>query len=109
MPNNELAFMPNNELAKLLTDTLRSGLPTLFNPWRDRCDDCEPCNGPDAKLARLASRFTATRSLFFAVKRRDFRAVDTAGLRLLANIFCGTEDSPHSCHESQAHRQKTSV
>jgi hypothetical protein len=47
--------MSNNKLAKLLTDTLPSGLPILFNPWRDHCDDDEPCNGPDAKLARLAA------------------------------------------------------
>ena len=47
--------MSNNKLAKLLTDTLRSGLPTLFNPWRDHCTDDEPGNGPDAKLARLAA------------------------------------------------------
>ena len=47
--------MSNNKLAKLLTDTLPSGLPNLFNPWRERCTDDEPCNGPDAKLARLAA------------------------------------------------------
>ena len=47
--------MSNNKLAKLLTDTLPSGRPDLFNPWRDHCDDCQPCNGPDAKLARLAA------------------------------------------------------
>jgi hypothetical protein len=47
--------MSNKKLAKLLTDTLPSGLPTLFNPWRDRCIDDELCNGPDAKLARLAA------------------------------------------------------
>ncbi len=47
--------MSNNKLAKLLTDTLPSGLPTLFNPWRDHCTEDEPCNGPDAKLARLAA------------------------------------------------------
>jgi hypothetical protein len=45
----------NNKLAKLLTDTLPSGLPTLFNPWRDYCTEDEPCNGPDAKLDRLAA------------------------------------------------------
>ena len=46
--------MSNNKLAKLLTDTLPSGLPNLFNPWRERCTDDEPCNGPDAKLASLS-------------------------------------------------------
>jgi len=47
--------MSNNKLAKLLTDTLPSGRPTLFNPWCGHCTDDEPCNGPDAKLARLAA------------------------------------------------------
>jgi hypothetical protein len=47
--------MSNTKLAKRLTDTLQSkSSPTLFNPWRDRCADCKPTNGPDAKLARLA-------------------------------------------------------
>jgi hypothetical protein len=47
--------MSNNNLAKILTDTLPSGLPTLFNPWHDHCTDDEPCNGPATKLARLAA------------------------------------------------------
>jgi uracil-DNA glycosylase len=47
--------MSNTKLAKLLTEKLPSGRPNLFNPWRDRCADCEPCNGPKAKLARLAA------------------------------------------------------
>jgi hypothetical protein len=46
--------MSNNKLAKTLTDNLQSR-STLFNPWRGRCADDEPCNGPDAKLARLAA------------------------------------------------------
>ena len=47
--------MSNNRLAKLLTDKLPSRVPTLFNPWRDRCTDDEPYNGPKAKLVRLAA------------------------------------------------------
>ena len=54
--NSKGTLMSNTELAKCLTDTPKSTFsPTLFNPWRDRCADCEPCNGPDAKLARLAA------------------------------------------------------
>jgi uracil-DNA glycosylase len=50
------ALMSNTELAKRLTDTLRFTFsPTLFNPWRDHCADCEPDNDPEAKLARLAA------------------------------------------------------
>lgn len=48
--------MSNTELAKRLTDTLQSIFSReLFNPWRDHCSDCKPCNGPDAKLTRLAA------------------------------------------------------
>jgi hypothetical protein len=47
--------MSNNRLAKLLTDTLPPSSEKLFNPWRDPCDEDEPCNGPKAKLARLAA------------------------------------------------------
>lgn len=42
-------------LAKRLIETLPFGVPCLFNPWRDICPDDEPCNGPEAKLERLAA------------------------------------------------------
>lgn len=45
----------STRLAQQLVNTLPSGLPTLFNPWRDRCSDDEVCNGPEAKLGRLAA------------------------------------------------------
>ena len=48
-------MISSTRLAKRLTDTLPRGSPTLFNPWLNRCADCEPCNGPNAKLARLAA------------------------------------------------------
>lgn len=41
-------------LAKLLTEQLPSGLPGLFNPWKDRCSfDCDR-RAPSSKLERLA-------------------------------------------------------
>lgn len=41
-------------LAERLTETLPSGLPGLFNPWKDRCAfDCDS-RAPSAKLERLA-------------------------------------------------------
>lgn len=42
-------------LTKALIDTLPFGVPGLFNPWKDHCDDDLQSNGPDAKLARLAA------------------------------------------------------
>lgn len=40
-------------LARRLVDTLPSGIPNLFNPWKDHCPDDLPGNGPDAKYERL--------------------------------------------------------
>lgn len=41
-------------LAQGLVGTLPSGMPGLFNPWRDRCPHDAAGNGPAEKLARLA-------------------------------------------------------
>jgi uracil-DNA glycosylase len=47
--------MSNLALTKALVDTLPFGVPGLFNPWKDTCDDDLAVNGPDAKLLRLAA------------------------------------------------------
>ncbi len=47
--------MPNHTLAQSLIDTLPFDVPGLFNPWKDVCADDLKCNGPSAKLARLAA------------------------------------------------------
>jgi hypothetical protein len=71
--------MSNTELAKRLTDTLKFTFsPKLFNPWRDHCSDCQPCNGPDAKLARLAAHLAC---------KPDF-------------ILCGEAPSHRGCRHS---------
>lgn len=44
-----------SDLARKLVATLPGGLPGLFNPWRDHCEDDEPWNGPEEKLQRLAA------------------------------------------------------
>ncbi len=48
------AAMSNRVLAEKLVATLPTGLPGLFNPWRDHCPDDTALNSPDAKLERLA-------------------------------------------------------
>lgn len=42
-------------LAGELVETLPSGMPGLFNPWREVCSDDEAWNGPMEKLQRLAA------------------------------------------------------
>jgi len=81
--------MSNNKLAKLLTDTLPSGLPNLFNPWRERCTDDEPCNGPDAKLARLAAHLACDPKFILCGEAAGYQGCRHSGSRLRANVSCG--------------------
>ena len=73
-------LMSNSKLAKLLTDTLPSGLPTLFNPWRDHCTDDEPCNGPDAKLARLAAHLDCEPEFVLCGEAPSYRGCRHSGI-----------------------------
>ncbi len=47
-------------LARTLVDTLPFGVPGLFNPWKDVCNDDLVCNGPEDKLRRLAAHLSGT-------------------------------------------------
>jgi hypothetical protein len=46
--------MQKNTLVSSLVESLPSGIPGLFNPWRDHCPHDNFGNGPEAKLERLA-------------------------------------------------------
>jgi uracil-DNA glycosylase len=72
--------MSNNKLAKLLTDTLPSGRPTLFNPWRDRCTDDMPYDGPDAKLARLAAHLACNPKFILCGEAPSHRGCRHSGI-----------------------------
>lgn len=72
--------MSNNKLAKLLTDTLPFGRPTLFNPWRDHCTDDEPCNGPDEKLARLAAHLACDPDFILCGEAPSYRGCRHSGI-----------------------------
>lgn len=41
-------------LVRQLIETLPTGIPGLFNPWKDRCLYDTPDNGPSQRLERLA-------------------------------------------------------
>ena len=72
--------MSNNKLAKLLTGTLPSRLPNLFNPWRERCTDDEPCNGPDAKLARLAAHLACDSKFILCGEAAGYQGCRHSGI-----------------------------
>src|SRR5208337_238397 len=74
-------MISNTELAKRLTDTLKSTFsPTLFNPWRDHCADCKPCNGPDAKLARLAAHLACNPKFILCGEAPSHRGCRHSGI-----------------------------
>lgn len=50
-----MSTSPSQDLASHLIATLPHGLQGLFNPWRDRCPEDLPSNGPQRKLERLAA------------------------------------------------------
>jgi len=72
--------MSNNKLAKLLTDTLPSGRRRLFNPWRDRCADDVPSNGPVAKLARLAAHLDCNPKFILCGEAPSYRGCRHSGI-----------------------------
>ena len=73
--------MSNIELAKLLIDTLPfPSPPKLFNPWRDHCPDCLPCNDPDAKLARLAAHLACEPKFILCGEAPSYRGCKHSGI-----------------------------
>ncbi len=73
--------MSNTELARRLIDTLKSAFsPELFNPWRDHCTDCKPCNGPDAKLARLAAHLACVPEFILCGEAPSYRGCRHSGI-----------------------------
>jgi uracil-DNA glycosylase len=73
--------MSNTELARRLIDTLKSAFsPELFNPWRDHCTDCKPCNGPDAKLARLAAHLACVPEFILCGEAPSHRGCRHSGI-----------------------------
>jgi uracil-DNA glycosylase len=73
--------MSNTDLAERLTNTLKSKFSReLFNPWRDRCADCKPCNGPDAKLARLAAHLACEPDFILCGEAPSHRGCGHSGI-----------------------------
>jgi hypothetical protein len=48
------------QFAQQLVETLPRGLPGLFNPWFDICEEDTECNTPELKLRRLAEHLACT-------------------------------------------------
>ena len=88
--------MPNNKLAKLLTDTLQE-LPNLFNPYRDHCDEDKQCNGPDAKLARLAAHLACDPKFILCGEAAGYQGCRHSGIAFTSEYLLREGRIPRIC------------
>lgn len=68
------------DLAKALIKPLPAGLPTLFNPWVDRCVHDTAINTPQAKLERLALHLDCKPSLILVGEAPGYQGCRTSGM-----------------------------
>lgn len=68
------------ELARQLTDNLPTGIPGLFNPWREWCEDDTEDNGPDARLHRLAHHLNCTPSYILVGEAPGYQGARVSGV-----------------------------
>jgi len=86
--------MSDNKLARLLTDLLPPGSPTLFNPWRDHCTDDVPRNGPDAKLARLAAHLDCSPKFILCGEAAGYQGCRHSGIAFTSERLLGEGKIP---------------
>lgn len=68
------------ELAHQLTENLPSGIPGLFNPWRERCEDDTEDNGPEARLHRLAHHLSCIPSYILLGEAIGYQGARVSGV-----------------------------
>jgi hypothetical protein len=100
--------MPNRKLAEQLIDTLPSGLPTLFNPWRDHCVEDESCNGPAAKLDRLASHLACAPEFILCGEAAGYQGCRYSGIAFTSERLLLQGEIPRMAPISQRLTRRSS-
>lgn len=67
-------------LAERLVAAIPVGRPGLFNPWRDRCPQDAPGNGPHERLTRLANHLDCQAELILAGEAPGFQGCRYSGI-----------------------------
>jgi hypothetical protein len=70
----------STSLASRIVQTLPHGLPGLFNPWRDRCQDDLEWNDPAAKLERLAQHLDCDPLFILAGEAPGYQGARASGV-----------------------------
>jgi hypothetical protein len=76
-------------LASALVDTLPSGVPGLFNPWRDHCPHDAAGNGPQTKLQRLALHLNCEPEFILAGEAPGYQGCRYSGIAFTSERLLG--------------------
>ena len=76
-------------LARSLVATLPTGMPGLFNPWRDRCPHDAAGNGPQAKLERLALHLACEPEFILAGEAPGYQGCRYSGIAFTSERLLG--------------------
>lgn len=83
MKTSKLSF------ARELIKTLPSGLPGLFNPWRDHCPHDADGNGPIQKLERLALHLDCDPEFILAGEAPGYQGCRYSGIAFTSERLLG--------------------
>lgn len=87
-----------SKLARRLIETLPSGLPTLFNPWKDRCLFDAPGNGPDQKLERLEQHLSRRAQFILVGEAPGYQGCRYSGIPFTSERLLLEEAVPGVSH-----------
>jgi len=76
-------------LARSLVATLPTGMPGLFNPWRDCCPHDAAGNGPQAKLERLALHLACEPEFILAGEAPGYQGCRYSGIAFTSERLLG--------------------
>jgi len=76
-------------LAETLIKTLPSGMPGLFNPWRDNCPHDADGNGPAEKLERLAMHLDCDPQFILAGEAPGYQGCRYSGIAFTSERLLG--------------------
>jgi hypothetical protein len=81
--------MPKLSLAHSLIETLPSGLPGLFNPWKDKCPHDAAGNGPVEKLERLSLHLDCDPEFILAGEAPGYQGCRYSGIAFTSERLLG--------------------
>lgn len=81
--------MPKLSLANRLIETLPSGQPGLFNPWKDKCPHDAAGNGPVEKLDRLSLHLNCDPEFILAGEAPGYQGCRYSGIAFTSERLLG--------------------